>query len=709
MFYSQFLLSKKGALRTIWFAAHFHKRLKKDQVQQTNIPSSVDKILKDGAPVVTYRILGPLLLGVVRIYSKKVEYLLHDCNHFLVKLGDFATHKRSTSKLSALRIEGLRAPNCFIKRPKKFELDTFELEVLEDQNASSGHVASREEIMLSDAWRSEQTRLGLSSKYEEDVSRSESLTTDHTPVRDVCSPHLMDKDVHFRPSLGSGHLAALWHLNGTRFSLEERFEPMTFGDLDFQMTSDKTADHQTDEQMKESNAGNLVNEEHLSSLEEHAEPMITVNAEAGTNISQQSEKIRQPIGLLKHPDTGGDVDDEGPAGVGESFSVEKQQKKNAEASSSRNGKDRTEHDRSLCIDVHPDIKLSGSTSPDFISVRTPATKERTRISRKRRCIFDDSIVISNEVYKRWIGDANDLVCKRRKAPHTSYLARKVHKISSLPQSFEEPLIPCGDSIDIISAICKIRSTRDGPAETVEVPPHEEIPGSPNTLRYGEQMPVASATSLREDIPTGPLSSLREDIPESPGKLRCEEQIPIAPAAPLHVGIPESPKTLRYDGEQTPIAPATPVTGSSSLRFHDMQGISRSHNEPASSTESTKEGAPQMEVQELEMDLMDEEINSSEGDTSEKYNFSLRTRKVARFLLENFLARKGKEKVEVVNLSSLLKGKTKKQSSRVFYEILVLKSGGWIDVRQDDAYSSILLRELPRLKQTFEAGGIHSKS
>lgn len=119
------------------------------------------------------------------------------------------------------------------------------------------------------------------------------------------------------------------------------------------------------------------------------------------------------------------------------------------------------------------------------------------------------------------------------------------------------------------------------------------------------MPVASATSLREDIPTGPLSSLREDIPESPGKLRCEEQIPIAPAPPLHVGIPESPNTLRYDGEQTPIAPATPVTGSSSLRFHDMQGISRSHNEPASSTESTKEGAPQMEVQELEMDLMDE--------------------------------------------------------------------------------------------------------
>jgi cohesin complex subunit SCC1 len=31
----------------------------------------------------TYRILGLLLLGVVRIYSKKVEYLYHECDQLL--------------------------------------------------------------------------------------------------------------------------------------------------------------------------------------------------------------------------------------------------------------------------------------------------------------------------------------------------------------------------------------------------------------------------------------------------------------------------------------------------------------------------------------------------------------------------------------------------------------------------------------------------
>lgn len=52
------------------------------------------------------------------------------------------------------------------------------------------------------------------------------------------------------------------------------------------------------------------------------------------------------------------------------------------------------------------------------------------------------------------------------------------------------------------------------------------------------------------------------------------------------------------------------------------------------------------------------------------------RKVAKFLFENFLARKGKEEVEVVNLSLLMKGKTKGDSARVFYELLVLFLGSF---------------------------------
>ncbi|KAH0984590.1 hypothetical protein GBA52_011767 [Prunus armeniaca] len=89
MFYSQCLLSRKGPLGAIWVAAYSFKKLKKAQVTQTDISSSVDKILQDEWDVVAYRVLAYLLLGVVRIYSKKVEYLFNDCNEVLIKINKF--------------------------------------------------------------------------------------------------------------------------------------------------------------------------------------------------------------------------------------------------------------------------------------------------------------------------------------------------------------------------------------------------------------------------------------------------------------------------------------------------------------------------------------------------------------------------------------------------------------------------------------------
>lgn len=46
-----------------------------------------DKILPDDNDKTTYRVLGLLLLGIVRIYSKKVEYLCHECNELLGSYG----------------------------------------------------------------------------------------------------------------------------------------------------------------------------------------------------------------------------------------------------------------------------------------------------------------------------------------------------------------------------------------------------------------------------------------------------------------------------------------------------------------------------------------------------------------------------------------------------------------------------------------------
>ncbi|KAH6831277.1 Rad21/Rec8-like family protein [Perilla frutescens var. hirtella] len=212
MFYSQLLLSKKGALGIIWMAAHCHKRLKKDQVQQTNISSSVDKILDDEVHVVTHRILAFLLLGIVRIYSKKVEYLFHDCHEIMNRLRSLKTGKSA------------RAGTGFSQRhyhsitlPKRFELDTFDLGL--DQDAMGGKVRSHKQETHADGRMKDCSRSG--SFCKDIVPISEAYSTAHTPPRDVFGAHRKEQDLVKPHSNASISLAGVDVLRRARCSLED--------------------------------------------------------------------------------------------------------------------------------------------------------------------------------------------------------------------------------------------------------------------------------------------------------------------------------------------------------------------------------------------------------------------------------------------------------------------------------------------------------
>ncbi|EFX68066.1 putative RAD21 [Daphnia pulex] len=85
MFYAHFVLAKKGPLARIWLAAHWDKKLTKAHVFETNIQKSVEDILHPKVKI-ALRTSGHLLLGVVRIYSRKAKYLLADCNEAFVKI-----------------------------------------------------------------------------------------------------------------------------------------------------------------------------------------------------------------------------------------------------------------------------------------------------------------------------------------------------------------------------------------------------------------------------------------------------------------------------------------------------------------------------------------------------------------------------------------------------------------------------------------------
>lgn len=85
MFYSQVILARKGPLGKIWLAAHFDKKLTKTQIFSTDITDSVENVLNPAAPL-ALRVSGHLMLGIVRIYSRKVKYLMNDCTEAMWKI-----------------------------------------------------------------------------------------------------------------------------------------------------------------------------------------------------------------------------------------------------------------------------------------------------------------------------------------------------------------------------------------------------------------------------------------------------------------------------------------------------------------------------------------------------------------------------------------------------------------------------------------------
>uniref|UniRef100_A0A3P9IZL3 Rad21/Rec8-like protein N-terminal domain-containing protein n=1 Tax=Oryzias latipes TaxID=8090 RepID=A0A3P9IZL3_ORYLA len=85
MFYTHLFTSKRGSLAKIWLAAHWEKRLTKPHVFECNLETTVREILSPKMKV-GLRTSGHLLIGLVRIYSRKAKYLLADCTIALGKI-----------------------------------------------------------------------------------------------------------------------------------------------------------------------------------------------------------------------------------------------------------------------------------------------------------------------------------------------------------------------------------------------------------------------------------------------------------------------------------------------------------------------------------------------------------------------------------------------------------------------------------------------
>eukprot|EP01133_Synstelium_polycarpum_P003679 gene3679-4234_t len=115
MFFSQIVLAKRGPLGKVWLAGHWDKKLTKNNIFKTNIPKSIKHILNPHLPM-ALRMTSHLLLGVVRIFSKKVKYLLDDCSDAVARFK--ATSKRPAPGIT-LQLEDDEADAQTIVAPQK--------------------------------------------------------------------------------------------------------------------------------------------------------------------------------------------------------------------------------------------------------------------------------------------------------------------------------------------------------------------------------------------------------------------------------------------------------------------------------------------------------------------------------------------------------------------------------------------------------------
>lgn len=85
MFFSTYVLTKKGPLAKIWLAAHWDKKLTRNEVRAIDLNQTIVQIVQPVVPI-ALRTSGELLIGVVRVYALKVKQLLKDATDATVLL-----------------------------------------------------------------------------------------------------------------------------------------------------------------------------------------------------------------------------------------------------------------------------------------------------------------------------------------------------------------------------------------------------------------------------------------------------------------------------------------------------------------------------------------------------------------------------------------------------------------------------------------------
>ncbi|KAG8087032.1 hypothetical protein GUJ93_ZPchr0010g9022 [Zizania palustris] len=685
MFYSHTILARKSPLGTVWIAAHLERKIKKPQIDGIDIPSYAECIMFPEVPI-ALRLSGHLLLGLVRIYSWKVNYLFQDCNRML------STIRTAFASVQVdLPVDADRAPFESITLPDTFNLDDLILDdALHQIDTPDNHQKSLDQITLSGDY--------VMIDLDEDV-RVEPLAPEQ-------SPHM-----------------------GPEPTEEERLPPFH---IDFEANGNQNVEISVNPSQENTPAVNPSNINQADTILDSPEIMREAPFDGPElNLPDFDGVNNEPMDMTQEHSPF--VSNKMTPPTMEQIITPDQGLPGTSIHNLRGTTSTTYDHIDDVMPIHsgiPDLRIEPSPPQVQDNKRKGAPKVRDN-KRTKRMKYDKEIVFSNAYMKRQIGgdELYHLIGKRRKLPQTAVDVWKISRTrqkdsfflepsvygmcSKLHQTYERNFPRFSDTHDeFISddhtpgvANVSIRDTSPdhrlspkSPGNADAQPEHQLNPQSPTN---------ADGQPLPEHHPKSPVNadaqlSVRnadgqpepELSPKSPGDAYTVHNVDM-PEIP-RFSPQDIPSSIRDDNSpfKTPGASRTPKSGHGGTAATRILSADMSYISPG------QDSYPQLSPFPFNDDLNEDlpeipSLMSTPGVISTAGtgatglgSMSTRTRAVARYFKEQMASAMSDGQPGQFSLNRILEGRDRKQAARMFMETLVLKSYDYIDVQQQESYGDI---------------------
>ncbi|XP_020590488.1 sister chromatid cohesion 1 protein 3-like [Phalaenopsis equestris] len=400
MFYSHTFLARKSPLGIVWIAAHLDHKLKRPQIESINIPSYAEKIMMPDVPI-ALRLSGHLLIGIVRIYSWKVNHVYSDCNKLVSYI-----RKAFASVPVDLPIEADHAPFESVTLPETFDLNTMGLdESYYRTDEPDKHVKSYNQITM----------------------------TDQIPVEEeqyvaVCISE--ENGLNLSPRLSNG--------------LNLSPQPKNVFISSPQTTNISPVSRQLEDDILPPFERGF---ESIFSSQEHTPLNVKVPTQNEKNTPQGALDIENmrcdPGHLPQYLSAPGDFQ----IGQDSSPTINKRQSLSTIPENisilerdSSNGAEQLFNTSQIKLNF-PDLEASTVIRTPVLNPKPAFPIKRRNVKKRKRIqAFDKQVVLSNMQMKKQLGESANIVCKRRKLPCSDLAVWKLQRFHTKEDIFDMPLL-----------------------------------------------------------------------------------------------------------------------------------------------------------------------------------------------------------------------------------------------------------------------------